>query len=302
MTTSQEARIEISTYCNYDCEFCPYGDDFYRKKEIMSNEMFDDILEKISKFSQINTITLSGLGEIFFDKNILYKISKIKSKGYRLNILTNGSLLDMKMIDNILLSGVDSIRISVHTTNPNQYKKITKSNHHSHVLDMIQYIQNHPLKKNIDLIISADIIDINENNINNLIMKFSSVDLLEIWKPHNWILYKNYRQGKKSKITCGRPFKGPIQVQVDGTINMCCFDYNGKLLIGDLKTQSLEEIYSSKEYLHIKNCHESGDMDDLLCKHCDQLYDSDTSIVIYNSKFDAKDRITKTSSNYEDMK
>lgn len=302
MTQTDEVRIETSTQCNYKCVFCPHKDNFNRKKEIMSDELFDLVMNKISQLDkQINVITLSGMGEVLLDKNIVKRINKIKKMGYKVNILTNGSLLTPQLIQDLKDAGLDSIRLSLHTTDSCEYKQITgaENNIHNNVMEMIELLVH---QSTIELIISCDIVQINEKNVQNIIDKYSTrVDLLEIWKPHNWGNWGEYRDGKTKKKTCGRPEKGPIQIQVDGTLNMCCFDYNGELLIGDLKTNSIQEIYQSKEYNYIKECHTNYDKKDLMCSKCDQLYNSDPGIVIYNSKFNSKDRINKTSTNYEEI-
>lgn len=99
----------------------------------------------------------------------------------------------------------------------------------------IEYIKNNK-SNSTQLIISAEAVENNKNGINELINKYKDeVDLVEVWYPHNWINWKEYRFGEKVKKTCNRPFNGPIQIQVDGTINMCCFDFNGELLLGDFK-------------------------------------------------------------------
>jgi radical SAM protein with 4Fe4S-binding SPASM domain len=94
-----------------------------------------------------------------------------------------------------------------------------------------------------------------------------------------------------------------LQIQVDGTVNMCCFDFEGKLLLGDLKTQSLEEIFSSTEYIKIKEMHETGALQfsNLICANCDQIRDCGKDIVIYNNKFSKEERIGKTSTNYRSV-
>jgi len=128
------------------------------------------------------------------------------------------------------------------------------------------------------------------------------VDLIEVWRPHNWVDAKKYRCVQQEKsITCGRPAKGPLQIQVDGTINMCCFDYDGKLTIGDLKTQTLEEIFLSDAFNRIKDCHESGEFKDrgLICENCDQRNTVKDDVAIYNSKFDIKERVNMVSTTYE---
>ncbi|KKL65752.1 hypothetical protein LCGC14_2151810, partial [marine sediment metagenome] len=37
---------------------------------------------------------------------------------------------------------------------------------------------------------------------------------------------------------------------------------------------------------------------DLLCKECDQLFENNKDILIYNSQFDKKERIEKLSTTY----
>lgn len=296
MTTTKEARIEISTFCNYSCVFCPHGSDFKRQKQIMPNGLFFDIIDKLKKIPQINIITLSGMGEIFTDRNILDKIKYCKDNGYIVNLLTNGSFLTPQIVDELFKLKVDSIRVSLHTLDKEQYKQITGAN-----LDNVEFILDYIYKTKTftKLIVSCDIIDINKSNVQHLIDTYSELADLEIWKPHNWINWAEYRQGEKKEKTCGRPFNGPLQIQIDGTINMCCFDYNGELEIGDFKTQTIDEIFNSNMYLKIKNFHE-GNNEDILCSKCDQLYEKSGDILIYSNK-NTKDRIYKTSSSYENM-
>ena len=132
-----------------------------------------------------------------------------------------------------------------------------------------------------------------------IIKKFDHlVDEIEIWKPHNWGDALNYRIGAPVKNSCGRPVRGPLQVQVDGTVNMCCFDYDGKLVLGDLKTQTLDEIFSFDAYLNLKECHTTGNYpDDMLCKNCDQRIEYDG--LLYSTV--KGDRTYMFSSSYEEM-
>lgn len=292
MTTTKEARIEISTHCNYRCIFCPHKNGFNRKKEIMSDDLFFKIINKIKQIPRINTITLSGMGEAFTDKNILNKVKYCKDNGYIVNLLTNGSLLTPQIVDELYKLKVDSIRISLHTLDKEEYKQITGAD-----LDNVEFILDYIYKtKTVTrLIVSSDIVN-DKQSIEEL-KKYSEFADVEIWKPHNWINWATYRQGERVEKTCGRPFNGPIQIQVDGTINMCCFDYNGELEIGDFKTQTIDEIFNSDMYLKIKHFHEGNDSD-ILCSKCDQLYKKDQSILIY-SNTNVSGRIYKTSTNYE---
>ena len=306
MTNTKEARIETSTVCNYRCNFCPHGLGlFNRKQEIMSQELFEFIVNKIKiEAPFIKEITISGFGEAFIDPNIEDKMTYAKNMGYDIHILTNGSLLNPKRLDFILndIKPLD-LRFSLHTLNPDTYIKMTKSSYaHFHdVVKNIEYAIRH--KKDTRIVITAVVTRDNEKEWQEIVDLYEKkVDLIEIWRPHNWLNLLHYRDCAKVKKTCGRPFNGPLQVQVDGTVNMCCFDINNQLLLGDLKNQSLDEIFSSEPYLSIKKYHEQGTIQEsnLPCRYCDQLCDYKDAVV-YNSKFRPEDRLGRTSTNYNKL-
>lgn len=302
MLNTKEVRIETCTYCNYSCIFCPQNTKlFTRRKTIMSFEMYKFILDKINKEApQINETTISGFGESFLDKTLLQKIKYSREKGYKVHVVTNGSFLSDGIIDELIELSVSDIRISLHSMKYKNYEKITNANKglHSKVMRAIEYITSKERKTKI--ILTFEKININEDEIPSIINYYNDrVDLLEIWTPHNWVNVFSYRNGPIVRSTCYRPWNSPIQIQVDGTINMCCFDFNGQLLLGDFKIQTLEEIFNSEFYLDLKKCHENGTLENsnFVCKDCDQRKDQSMAII-YNSKFSPEDRLNRTSTNY----
>lgn len=302
MLKTNEARIETCTYCNYNCKFCPHESSFSRKHEVMSVDLFTSIVNKLKKEAPyITDITISGFGEALLDGSLLTKLMYVSMLDYKVHILTNGSMLDELIVNELLKYEVEDIRISLHSINTETYCNITGAAEHQHknVLTFIDYISE--CERATKLILTVDIIDDNRHEVDDIIKEYSDrVDLLEIWNPHNWVDTFNYRNGDSVRSTCNRPFSSPLQIQVDGTINMCCFDYNGKLLLGDFKTQTLQEIFNSNPYLNIRDKHIRGILDDsdYICKNCDQRKDL-SKAVIYNNKFTKEDRITRTSTNHK---
>ena len=100
------------------------------------------------------------------------------------------------------------------------------------------------------------------------------VDDIAIWKPHNWSDGRQFRplNDSQRKVSCGRPAKGPVQVQWDGLVVPCCFDYNSSIVLGDLNKQALRDILESKEYNKLREAHSKGDFSAFpFCDTCDQL-------------------------------
>jgi len=303
MLKTNEARIETCTLCNHRCIFCPHSTSFKRKKEIMSFDTYKYIIDKLHDDTpQITEVTVSGFGEAFLDPTIMDKIEYAVDKGYEVHSVTNGTLLHS--IDLLhLMELVSDIRISLHSLITDNYIKITGGNEKELELLMktIEFIIDRKRATRTKLIITVDVIDINEPEINDIVKFYDErVDLLEIWKPHNWVNDLNYREGAIVKSTCGRPERGPIQIQVDGTINMCCFDYNGKLLLGNFLKQTIEEIFNGDAYLDLKKHHKNNTLEKTtyICKDCDQRKDQ-SDIIIYSQY---EDRLWRTSTNYAKLK
>lgn len=282
MDFASEARIEVSTLCNHKCIFCthPY---LKRKKQVMSNDLYTSIIDRIQKEPSITQITFSGIGEIFTDKELIWKMEYAKNKGYEINLLTNGTLLDEEKVDKLFDLEVKNFRISIHSTNKEHFTEITQVNERlfDKLISIVDYISTKRNKKT-KFIINAVIDNPNKGDVDKLISDIGNkVDILEVWKPHNWADSMHYRDGNKFKKTCGRPYRSPLQVQVDGTVIVCCFDSHGDLEIGDLKSQSIKEIFSSPLYYKILNAHETESFDGLICKNCDQRIEFDG--LIYSS-------------------
>lgn len=305
--TTNEVRIEIATTCNAECVFCPHPtDEFTRTKRIMSFDDYKLYLDKVldTMGDSITDIGFSGFGEIFTDKHILDKLRYADTKGRNIHVLTNGSLLTEDIMNEMFKLNIKDIRISIHTSNPEGYDNTmmfkNKKTNYSTIKANIDYIiDNKP--DHMDLILTAVIDDSILDDVEQLIVDYDDRCYLEIWKPHNWVYGKDYRNVDRValKKTCGRPFNGPIEVLNNGDIIMCCFDFNANMVLGNLKEQSLEEIYSGELFKKLHTTHSDGTCatSDLICNGCDQLH-VDEDVIIHNNRVKDKNiRLSKTSTN-----
>lgn len=304
---SNDMRFEVTTRCNYNCVICP-RDKLTRKIETMSLGLFRSLLDKIlQETGQYDTLTFPGMGEPFMDKTLNEKIAYAKQKKLNVLILTNGSLLTPERFKALEDLGVSSVRVSFYGDRPEQYAKVhglKKKSAFEMVKGNLEAIVN--IKRRTKLLLTFNAVKgINDDCIEGWIGRWKDkADLIEVWRPHNWVDGRAYRKTQKKKLkTCGRPFNGPLQVQVDGTVNMCCFDFDGKLTLGDLKRQSLEEIFLSPIYEKIARHHTSGVFRNsaLICENCDQRNIDKSDVMIYNSKFNVEERVNKISTTYQDV-
>jgi len=96
---------------------------------------------------------------------------------------------------------------------------------------------------------------------------------------------KKYRERTSPHLlSCGRPEKGPIQIQWDGRLIPCCFLTDPEIVLGDAHKQSLEEILKGEAYEDLRARHRIGDFEGIPCEECDQRFILDQSPLLYSSR------------------
>ncbi|MCE5325926.1 MAG: radical SAM protein [Planctomycetaceae bacterium] len=303
---NNDMRFEVTTKCHYNCIICPRAQ-LTRKKETMSAATFKLIFDRIiAETDQYTTLSFPGMGEPLLDNTLEEKIAYAKSARPNLDvlILTNASLMTPERFRRLEEVGVTSIRVSLYGHDYKTYNAV----HGTTDKKLYDRIKGYILKaleirKKTRILLTLNVVEgVNDAIVNDWIAFWKDrVDLVEVWRPHNWATAKQYRSVQPVKLkTCNRPFSGPLQIQADGTVNICCFDFNGELTIGDLKTQTLEEIFSSGAYHRIADRHASGQYEGshLICENCDQRNADKGDVMIFDSKFDIQERVKMTSTTY----
>ena len=232
--------IEITNICNLNCDFCPHTE---RIKKSMTTLEFESVILKIKDYTK--HIYLHVKGEPLMHDE-LDSIIKIANKyNLNVNITTNGRLLNKK-IDIINNNKVRQINISLHSfNNLDEIKELLK------VLDKINdsYISLR-LWNNKD---NKEILDILESHYNKRIeftgKRFTLTDKVYLDKD---ILFEWPDIKRKVITTCGtcKGAKSQIAILVDGTVVPCCLDKDGVISLGNIFTDSFEDILSSDRYVN----------------------------------------------------
>lgn len=287
-----EVRIENTNLCNAKCTICP-REKMTRSKVIMGMKHFSSLVDQ-AKALGAQTISIFGYGEPLIDKGIAEKVRYCTDNGLKTFITTNGSLLPDKVIGELAEAGLNRIRFSVHGFT-DTYSKI----HKGLEFKKVKYNIANFILQNKSTKVAVSVIPMNGESVDRIRAYWEHiVDELEIWRPHNWVTGRSFRgiPIMRRQKTCGRPFRGPVQIQADGKMIVCCFDFDGKMIIGDTYRNSIEEILqTSKELKKIRQAHESGRYHGWLCSNCDQLNIETESPLLW-SNVDQSRAIGKTSS------
>lgn len=84
---------------------------------------------------------------------------------------------------------------------------------------------------------------------------------------HEGLYSRQTLHGKISCSLCGQKLNHNILLP-DGTLLLCCMDYGMKHVLGNLRTQSYEEIMNGEEINRIKKGISGDEAEDILCRKC----------------------------------
>jgi len=292
---NSEIRLEPTNLCNSRCIMCP-REKMKRAQGIMDMDLYKKIMDQAVD-AGADKVSLENYGEAFLDPYIFERAEYARSKGLKTFTITNGSLFDEEKCQKTA-ELFDKIRISMYGITKATFESIHKGIEFEQVeanVARLFKVRNETKDSSLKIEMYFLLMDQNKHELKSWLDKYEKIaDAASIWKPHNWSDGRTYRKPHGKKISCNRPFVGPLQVQWDGMVVPCCFDYDSRMILGDLNRESLYEVMSGTRYNELRKAHREGDFSKFpFCNTCDQLNKKD-DVLVYTTIKDAKVGATNT--------
>ena len=288
--------LEIDVYdgCNFDCIMCPLGKSIYKGGGGISLELFDKIVSEISPYKDwIKLVCLSRNGEPLLNKNISTMVMKLKNAGIRrVNFSTNASALTKKKSTELLNSGLDEIRFSIDGYTKETFEKVRKGGNFERVISNCLNFISLRNKMNSKTQIQVRFVEqkANEHEISKWesfwLSKLRDTDLVASKKMHSWgNKLDNFEDEINTtiKTPCIPPFS-TLEILYDVTVPLCGCDYKPTVILGNVKKNTLNEIWNSEKFKNIRKKHEEGRRNDIsICVGC-KIWDENKIKTIYHQK------------------
>lgn len=286
--------VDPSSACNFKCQFCPTGhkdlvkESEYRRSTI-SFDLFKKIISDLNDFEKsIKVLRMNKIGEPLLNKNLSKMVEFAKKSGLveYIDLATNGSLFSRDLLSQLVNAGLDRLNISMEGVNQEQYLKNAKVNiNFDRFIENIQWLYINKGDCEITIKIPGNLI--NNDQKNDFINYFGNYcdsifieDLAPIWPSFDvekraGIKIKDkegqYKQPLQKKDTCAVIFYA-IAVNADGSVSACCPDWNQKLIVGDVRTESLKNIWNSLKMNTLRRQHLEGKRsENPICSNCGHL-------------------------------
>lgn len=265
--------LEITTKCNLRCSFCPRTQ-MNLKSEDMPLEMVKKIIDEFSLKGGC-AIKFVYLGEPLLYPHLGEIIKYAKDSGIIDTIIsTNGNLLNEKNIIELIQSGLDKIIFSVDSIHPRTYKEIRVNGNLSKVLRgliLFQYLRDKLKSKTPET--QIQVISMQQNKM-EIIFKYyrefykDFVDKIRI-SPF-CLDYQNKKEiGEKPNFHCPSPFRR-MTIRVNGDICVCCGSRTDSKILGNIRVNTLEEIWNSQKFREIRSLMKNGKSHLIeCCNFCD---------------------------------
>jgi MoaA/NifB/PqqE/SkfB family radical SAM enzyme len=260
-------QIESTNICNAKCVFCP-RDEMQRRQGIMSVELFRKIVDECADLG-ITHVRMHNYGEAFMDRKLVEKVRYAKQKGIReVGMISNGSLITEPVARGMIEAGLDAINISVDASGKEVFEATRIGLKYDKVIANIERLvrlRTESGKRRPKLILSF-VRQHNSADEAAFIEHWRSIaDKIHITDLHNWAGTLNTESDVN--YPCYRPWL-TFTVLWDGRVSLCCADFDGKTILGNLNTQTIAEIWNAEPYRNVRREHlESGGPD--VCRACD---------------------------------
>ncbi len=262
LKTPYAVFLDVCDVCNFKCNFCAVQNDKKKRsfmRGIMSYELFKKCVDDLSEFpDKLKVLRVTGLGEPLLNRHFpqMVKYAKMNGCAEMIESVSNGSLLTHKLSEEIVDAGLDKIRFSIEGTNKEDYKIIG-----CHIENWDSFIENfqylYSIKKQLSIymkVVDASV-DTEEkqkvffDTFGNCCDKINIEHISPVWAGFEEI---NDRfnighlgvHGEKIKEVniCPDPFYSMI-IHCDGTVGICCSDWERIEIIGDVNKEKLIDIW-----------------------------------------------------------
>jgi radical SAM protein with 4Fe4S-binding SPASM domain len=248
--------IEATNACNLRCIMCP-RDKSSKEVGYMDFEMFKKIIDECSG-KGVRKIFLHKDGESLLHPMLpeFVRYAKDAKAAEILSVTTNGTLLNQELAERLLEAGLDEVSISIDAATPETSKKIKGRPMYETVeRNLVNLFRMNKTFPNI----SVRFIRMRENEKEELEFYRKWEPITQVMGSHCWdwggsVEDLSVNGMKTLDLPCELLWRS-MAINWDGRVSICCVDWDCQGIIGDVREESLHEIWHGPALRKIREIH-----------------------------------------------
>ena len=248
MTRFQKIYLEISNICNLRCSFCPGT---RRKRQIMKEEEFASLLPKLRPWTDY--LYFHIMGEPLCHPQLAEFLSLAGQFGFKVILTTNGTLLAKQQETLLHSPALHKINISLHAFAANDLD-IPFSKYLRQCFSFGQAAQGQKLvvyrlwnqggdeARNAEILSAMEAVFPKPWNVQRRGTEIGNRIFLEYGGKFDWPDLTAPEGGEQ--VFC-YGLRDQIGILCDGIVVPCCLDHEGDLALGNIFSDSLEQILAT---------------------------------------------------------
>lgn len=285
-------QLETVRVCNAKCPFCPV-DQWDKSTPLMKDDLFERIVSQMAEHKDwIENVCIQRAGEPLIDKKLGKRIRRLKELGIRkVNLSTNASLLTESKAEELLTEGLDEIMLSIDSVHKKAYEAMRVGlNYETTMENIVSFFK---VRDRINPEAIVRVRGVSFYDLDNSEHMHELQDWEDFWnehkKPHDRIYMKKAHNWGNQKEWELIPDYGDIfhpcilmwstmHITAMGKVALCSMDYDADVLMGDLTSHSIQEVWQGQMFQKMRELHSTGNRNEMeMCRGC-KLFDLDNNL------------------------
>lgn len=279
-------ELEITNVCNFQCSMCKTGNGTAKRpKGFMDLGTFKKVLAEVK--GRTTALKFVGQGESTLHPQFYEIVELAKKQGVICHLTTNGSKLDRTAMQKLVNIQIDSIKFSFQGVDEEGYFTLRGKRDFCELIDKIKMLKELRGTNEYPFItIGTSVTNESEEDIKRFRMMAEKIaDKVEVGTTTLEFLNENMIENpdekekliqlKKRQTLCKKRYSicnqvfDVLTVRWDGSVSACCADNDGVMVCGNLKTDSLIDVWNGSKLAHYRDILSRNEFDKLpLCKDC----------------------------------
>jgi len=279
----RSVKIELSSRCNYRCQFCALSSREVQPQRDMPFEVFTQIADKLHH-AGIEEYGLFLMGESFMAPELLVQaviyLKHVLHVPY-VFLTSNASLAGAEIVKRAMDAGLDSLKWSVNASSPTQFTAVTGASATVYTQACKNLQAAWALRRTYGYATRLSASSIHYDDAQRVEMQaFIDREVMPFVDEHYWLpLYSmggvattgggnpGRRDNPVAPLPCWQLFS-EAHVLMDGWMTTCSFDATGRMVVGDLLQHSFLDVWHSEAFQTLRRAHLAGNVAGTACAPC----------------------------------